>query len=100
MLINSNPRRLARAALESQQAGRAREVELANSALEGLAFLLWRHLEHFLLYSGAAGRAGPATPFQQAAAVHRPGQAGDLGLTSLSHRADFSTVGGIQINVY
>jgi len=42
------------------------EVKLCTSTVEGLAFLLWRHLEHFLLYTSAATTSGPATPFQAA----------------------------------
>ena len=30
------------------------EVKLCTSTVEGLAFLLWRHLEHFLLYTRLA----------------------------------------------
>jgi len=42
------------------------EVKLCIATVEGLAFLLWRHLEHFLLYTSAATTSGPATPFQAA----------------------------------
>ena len=57
------------------------EVKLCTSTVEGLAFLLWRHLEHFLLYTSlvcaeilpltrttpsAATTSGPSTPFQAA----------------------------------
>ena len=42
------------------------QVSLCTASVEGLVFLVWRHLEHFLLYSSAAAAAGPGTPFQAA----------------------------------
>ena len=57
-------RKMAQDACTSAITDREAEVSLCCGAVEGLAFLLWRHLEHFLLYTSAATTAGPNTPFQ------------------------------------
>ena len=57
-------RRLAGSRLECMAASQRSELRLAAMSLESLAFLIWRHLEHFLLYSSAALAATPATPYQ------------------------------------
>ena len=41
-----------------------------SASVEGLIFLIWRHLEHYLLYSGAALAAGQHTPIQEAYSKH------------------------------
>jgi len=67
------------------------EVTLCVEAIEGLAFLVWRHLEHFLLYSTAAESVGPSTPFQQAFSRHQRVPE-EMGLTSMSPRTAFVKV--------
>jgi hypothetical protein len=57
-------RRLAGARLQEVTTSRREELLLAAVSLESLTFLIWRHLEHFLLYSSAALAAPPVTPYQ------------------------------------
>lgn len=38
-----------------------KEMSLAGSAVENAVFLLWRHLEHFILVEGATD----VTPYQK-----------------------------------
>jgi hypothetical protein len=64
VLAGQTVRRLAGARLQAVLAGRRKELLLAAVSLESLVFLIWRHLEHFLLYSSAALAATPATPYQ------------------------------------
>ena len=65
-------------------------MSLCATSLEALTFLVWRHLEHYLLYSGAASQAGQHTPIQQAYSQHVNYQA-EQGYTPGS-RAGFGTV--------
>jgi hypothetical protein len=64
LLTGQTVRRLAGARLQAVLTGRRKELLLAAVSLESLVFLIWRHLEHFLLYSSAALAATPATPYQ------------------------------------
>jgi hypothetical protein len=64
VLSGQTVRRLAGARLQAVLTGRRKELLLAAVSLESLVFLIWRHLEHFLLYSSAALAATPATPYQ------------------------------------
>ena len=64
VLAGQTVRRLAGARLQAVLTGRRKELLLAAVSLESLVFLIWRHLEHFLLYSSAALAATPATPYQ------------------------------------
>ncbi len=64
LLAGQTVRRLAGARLQAVLTGRRKELLLAAVSLESLVFLIWRHLEHFLLYSSAALAATPATPYQ------------------------------------
>jgi len=70
---------------------KTREVSLCAGTLEGLTFLVWRHLEHYLLYSTAASSAGPVTPFQQAFSRHNT-PAVEIGGTTATHRKAFAQV--------
>ena len=63
-------RRLAHEKVSSGIDNKTREVSLCSSSLESLLFLVWRHLEHYLLYSGAATQAGQHTPIQEAYSNH------------------------------
>jgi len=77
----SSVRKMAHAAAAAAITGKEAEVSLCTASVEGLVFLVWRHLEHFLLYSSAAAAAGPGTPFQAAytrltAAPSEPGHVG------------------------
>jgi len=71
--------------------GRSKEVSLCTRGVEGLSFLILRHLEHFLLYSTAAESAGPSTPYQQAVSRHNRAQK-ELGSVPLAPRTGFSKV--------
>ena len=44
-------RKLAQERTASSVSTMESEVKLCTTTVEGLAFLLWRHLEHFLLYT-------------------------------------------------
>ena len=57
-------RRLAGAKLSTQIHEEQLAVQLSAEAVEALAFLLWRHLEHYLLYSSTATAVTPDTPYQ------------------------------------
>merc|ERR1719232_1571651 len=59
-------RRMAQDKVTSIISSKTLEVSLCSASLEGLIFLIWRHLEHFLLYSGAPLAAGQHTPIQEA----------------------------------
>ena len=47
-------RKLAQERTASSVSTMESEVKLCTTTVEGLAFLLWRHLEHFLLYTRLA----------------------------------------------
>ena len=63
-LIGLTIRRLAAAKLEASISDKQLEVQLSAETVESLGFLLWRHLEHYLLFSNAALSSSPATPYQ------------------------------------
>jgi len=77
-------RRLAAKKLEAVISDKQLEVQLSSETLESMGFLLWRHLEHYLLYSSAALSSTAATPYQ--ATVRRlnesKDQFGDFGVNS------------------
>jgi hypothetical protein len=77
--------------LSSTISSKTREVSLCAGTVEGLTFLVWRHLEHYLLYSTAATTAGPVTPFQQAFSRHNS-SVQEIGGTGASHRTAFAKV--------
>ena len=60
----SQVRKLAQDQVTATITVRSSCTSLCSSSLEGVTFLLWRHLEHFLLYTTAAATAGPSTPYQ------------------------------------
>ena len=84
-------RKMANDKISSTICSKSREVTLCAGALEGLMFLVWRHLEHFLLYSNAANTLGPSTPFQQAFNRHNTSIL-EIGGSTASHRTAFSQV--------
>ena len=47
-------RKLAQERTASSVSTMESQVKLCTATVEGLAFLLWRHLEHFLLYTRLA----------------------------------------------
>ena len=51
-------RRMAHDKLTATISSKTSEVGLCAGIVEGLAFLTWRHLEHYLLYSAAAQSVG------------------------------------------
>ena len=63
-------RRLAHEKVTAGISSKTREVSLCASSVEALTFLVWRHLEHYLLYSGAASQIGQHTPIQEAYSRH------------------------------
>merc|ERR1712179_212846 len=83
--------RLAEISTTDKLPSKTREVSLCAGTLEGLTFLVWRHLEHYLLYSTAASSAGPVTPFQQAFSRHNT-PAVEIGGTTATHRKAFAQV--------
>ena len=84
-------RKMAQDACTSAISDREAEVSLCCGAVEGLPFLLWRHLEHFMLYTSAATTVGPNTPFQSAYSRLNttPAEVGAVGFTA---KAGFSQV--------
>ena len=101
-------RKLAQERTASSVSTMESEVKLCTATVEGLSFLLWRHLEHFLLYtrlalsftliesvsSSAATTSGPGTPFQ--AAFNRLHSAPlEQGIVPFSPKAAFS-----QVNIW
>lgn len=84
-------RKMANEKLSSTISSKTREVSLCAGTVEGLTFLVWRHLEHYLLYSTAATTAGPVTPFQQAFSRHNS-SVQEIGGTGASHRTAFAKV--------
>jgi len=77
--------------LSTTISSKMREVSLCAGTVEGLTFLVWRHLEHYLLYSNAATTAGPVTPFQHAFSRHSVVGV-EVGATPASHRTAFAKV--------
>jgi len=77
-------RKLAAAKLDSAITDKQLEVQLSAETVEALSFLLWRHLEHYLIYSSAALASTPTTPYQ--ATVRRLNETkddfGDLAFSS------------------
>jgi len=90
-LPTSTVRKLAGEKVSQAVAGRGKEVSLCLRGVEGLSFLVLRHLEHFLLYSTAAESAGPSTPYQQAVSRHNKAQK-EVGSVPLAPRTGFSKV--------
>ena len=83
-------RRMAQEKVAATIASKSREVALCCASVEALSFLVWRHLEHFLLYSGAAG-AGAGTAIQEAYSKHVT-YSQDQGYSAPSHRTGFAAV--------
>jgi len=84
-------RRMAQDKVTATISSKQREVELCGASVEGLTFLAWRHLEHFLLYSGAAAQAGQGTPIQEAYSRH-VSHALEQGYTTTLKQAGFGSV--------
>jgi len=84
-------RKMANEKLSSTISSKSKEVSLCAGTVEGLTFLVWRHLEHYLLYSSAATSTGPITPFQQAFNKHNS-YVQEVGGTNASHRTAFAKV--------
>ena len=84
-------RRMAQDKVTATISSKQREVELCGASVEGLTFLAWRHLEHFLLYSGAAAQAGQGTPIQEAYSRH-VSHALEQGYTTALKQAGFGSV--------
>jgi len=84
-------RKMATEKISATIESKTREVSLCAGTVEGLTFLVWRHLEHYLLYSTAATTAGPGTPFQQAFSRHNT-SAVEVGGTTATHRNAFAKV--------
>lgn len=61
-LSSSERRALAVRKMEEMTLAKEKEMSLAGSAVENAVFLLWRHLEHFILVEGATD----VTPYQKA----------------------------------
>ena len=83
-------RRLASDKLTTTISNKTREVGLCAGIVEGLTFLVWRHLEHYLLYSSAAQSAGSTNPLHQT--FNKQFQPLETGITS-SHKTSFTEVG-------
>ena len=83
-------RRMASDKLTTTISSKTREVGLCSGIVEGLTFLIWRHLEHYLLYSSAAQSAGTNSPLQQS--LTRQHQALDTGISTTAHKTSFSEV--------
>ena len=92
-------RKMANEKVSATISSKTREVSLCAGTLEGLTFLVWRHLEHYLLYSTAATSAGPVTPFQQAFSRHN-NPAVEIGGTTATHRKAFAQVNLMMLRVY
>ena len=90
-------RRMAQDKVTSTISSKQREVELCGASVEGLTFLLWRHIEHYLLYSGAAAQAGQATPIQEAYSRH-VSHAQEQGYTPALKQAGFGSVSQINLS--
>jgi len=71
-------RKLAGAKISTSITEKQLEVQLSAEAVEALGFLMWRHLEHYLLYSSTASAATPDTPYQ--ATLRRLNESKDKGL--------------------
>jgi len=83
-------RQLAAARLDGVITDKQLDVQLSAETVESLTFLMWRHLEHYLLYSSAALTASPATPYQ--ATVRRLNEGKDpIGMVQ-SPRSNFPQV--------
>jgi hypothetical protein len=54
-LSSSDLRRVAAARMKSEMSDLEREVSLCGCAVEAASLLVWRHLEHFLLFSAGVG---------------------------------------------
>lgn len=76
-------RKLAHDKLTATISSKTREVGLCVGIVEGLTFLIWRHLEHYLLYSAAAQSVGNS---------RQQFQILDSGLTTAAHKTSFSEV--------
>ncbi len=70
-------RKLAGVRLSASIGEKQLEVQLAAETVEALGFLLWRHLEHYLLYSNPASTATPDNPYQ--ATLRRLNESKDAG---------------------
>ena len=57
-------RQLAAGKLEAAIADKQLDVQLSAETVESLSFLLWRHVEHYLMFSSAALASTPSTPYQ------------------------------------
>ena len=88
-------RRMAQEKVTATISSKQREVELCGASVEGLSFLVWRHLEHYLLYSGAAAQAGQGTPIQEAYSRH-VSHAQEQGYTPALKQAGFGPVSGLN----
>ena len=84
-------RRLAQDKVAATISSKAREVELCGASVEGLSFLVWRHLEHYLLYSSTAAQASQSTPIQEAYSRH-VSYSQEQGYTPTTKQAGFGTV--------
>jgi len=88
-------RRMATAKIQEMAKGRRQEVSLSAGAAEACSFIIWRHLEHFLLYSSAAANAGPGTPYQ--AAVRRMNDSAlEMGNTSIASPRNAFSKGDLE----
>ena len=85
-------RRMASDKLTTTISNKTREVGLCAGIVEGLTFLVWRHLEHYLLYSSAAQAAGTTNPLHQT--FNKQFQPLETGITS-AHKASFTEVGQV-----
>ena len=82
-------RRMASDKLTTTISNKTREVGLCAGIVEGLTFLVWRHLEHYLLYSSAAQSAGSTNPLHQT--FNKQFQPLETGITS-THKSSFTEV--------
>ena len=94
-------RKLAGARLAASIGEKQLEVQLAAETVEALGFLLWRHLEHYLLYSSPASAATPDSPYQ--ATLRRLNESKDAGRGGMleysnSPRSKFPSVSNVKIN--
>ena len=92
-------RRMAQDKVTSIISSKTLEVSLCSASLEGLIFLIWRHLEHFLLYSGAALAAGQHTPIQEAYSKHTSFSQ-EPGYSSAQSRPGFASVSSSRNKIF
>lgn len=62
---SSDKRKIAAETMSQMIVRKEHEIRLSGSAIESAAFLVWKHLEYFLLYANSSGTS-TLTPYQRA----------------------------------